>query len=259
MLDIHGTVDGICYLGMTSAKIFQYCTVAFQMAILGWFLIALGKEAASADNPAGPMPDISWFDPTRINSFSAFSAGLAVSIFVYWGWATVPTPGEETKVSRGPTSTESTAASILLILLVVVFVRHSSGDALHRRARRHRKQSWKSGHSRERVHGSRPPSDGSSRDLSFLRHPPRRNGINKLHSDLTRTQAAGLQKMRCILAWRTLSTYSNPSRTRVTRLDHLGPHSTRTRTPMKTSEVALLGQLDRTRCWAPTCREHFLK
>lgn len=160
MLDIHGTVDGICYLGMTSAKIFQYCTVAFQMAILGWFLIALGKEAAAADNPAGPMPDISWFDPTRIDSFSAFSAGLAVSIFVYWGWATVPAPGEETKVSRGPTSTESTAASILLILLVVVFVRHSSGDALRRRARRHRKQSWKSGHSRERVHGSRPPSDG---------------------------------------------------------------------------------------------------
>lgn len=35
MLDIHGTVDGICYLGMSSAKIFQYCTVAFQMAILG--------------------------------------------------------------------------------------------------------------------------------------------------------------------------------------------------------------------------------
>jgi len=112
----------ISYRGMTSTKVFQYCAVAFQMAILVWFLIALLAGAADDANPAGRVPDLSWFDPTRIDGFSAFSAGLAVSIFVYWGWDTVLTMGEETRAARGRISTESKAASILLVLLVVMYV-----------------------------------------------------------------------------------------------------------------------------------------
>lgn len=112
----------ISYRGMTSTKIFQYITVFFQMAVMVWFVIAMFVGAADPANTEGQLPDLSWFNPLEVDSFSAFAAGIAVSIFVYWGWDTVLTMGEETKRSKGKLSTESKAAMILVVILVVLYV-----------------------------------------------------------------------------------------------------------------------------------------
>lgn len=112
----------ISYRGMTSTKVFQYVTVFFQMAVMLWFIIALFVGAGDSSNQAGQMPELSWFNPFAVDSLSAFSAGIAVSIFVYWGWDTVLTMGEETKASRGRLSTEAKAATILVLILVVMYV-----------------------------------------------------------------------------------------------------------------------------------------
>ncbi|MGJ0203799.1 amino acid permease [Leucobacter sp. gxy201] len=112
----------ISYRGMTSTKIFQYITVVFQVAVLVWFIIAMFIGAADPANAEGRMPELSWFNPLEVSSFSAFAAGIAVSIFVYWGWDTVLTMGEETKKSKGRMSTESKAAMILVVILVVMYV-----------------------------------------------------------------------------------------------------------------------------------------
>ncbi|MDI6022957.1 APC family permease [Leucobacter sp. UT-8R-CII-1-4] len=112
----------ISYRGMTSTKVFQYITVTFQVAVLIWFIIAMFIGAADSANTEGRMPELSWFNPLEVSSFSAFAAGIAVSIFVYWGWDTVLTMGEETKPSKGRMSTESKAAMILVVLLVVMYV-----------------------------------------------------------------------------------------------------------------------------------------
>ncbi|QIM18820.1 APC family permease [Leucobacter coleopterorum] len=112
----------ISFRGMTSTKVFQYITVVFQMAVLVWFIAAMFIGAADPNNAAGQMPDLSWFNPLEVDSFSAFAAGIAVSIFVYWGWDTVLTMGEETKPSKGRLSTESKAAMILVAILVVLYV-----------------------------------------------------------------------------------------------------------------------------------------
>ncbi len=112
----------ISYRGMTSTKIFQYITVIFQVAVLVWFIIAMFVGAADPANTEGRMPELSWFNPLEVSSFSAFAAGIAVSIFVYWGWDTVLTMGEETKPSKGRMSTESKAAMILVVILVVMYV-----------------------------------------------------------------------------------------------------------------------------------------
>ena len=112
----------ISYRGMTSTKIFQYITVVFQVAVLFWFIIAMFIGAADPANTEGRMPELSWFNPLEVSSFSAFAAGIAVSIFVYWGWDTVLTMGEETKPSKGRMSTESKAAMILVGILVVMYV-----------------------------------------------------------------------------------------------------------------------------------------
>ena len=112
----------ISYRGMTSTKIFQYITVLFQMAVLVWFIIAMFVGAGDPANTEGRAPELSWFNPFEVDSFSAFAAGIAVSIFVYWGWDTVLTMGEETKPSKGRLSTESKAAMILVAILVVLYV-----------------------------------------------------------------------------------------------------------------------------------------
>ena len=112
----------ISYRGMTSTKIFQYITVLFQMAIMIWFIVAMFVGAGDPANTEGRAPELSWFNPFEVSSFSAFAAGIAVSIFVYWGWDTVLTMGEETKPSKGRLSTESKAAMILVGILVVLYV-----------------------------------------------------------------------------------------------------------------------------------------
>ena len=112
----------ISYRGMTSTKVFQYITVVFQMAVMVWFIVAMFVGAGDPANPEGKVPQLSWFNPFEVSSFSAFAAGIAVSIFVYWGWDTVLTMGEETKPSKGRLSTESKAAMILVGILVVLYV-----------------------------------------------------------------------------------------------------------------------------------------
>lgn len=112
----------ISYRGMTSTKIFQYVTVIFQMAVMIWFVVAMFVGARNPANVEGRMPELSWFNPFEVSSFSAFAAGIAVSIFVYWGWDTVLTMGEETKPSKGRLSTESKAAMILIGILLVLYV-----------------------------------------------------------------------------------------------------------------------------------------
>ncbi|MEV8337310.1 APC family permease [Leucobacter sp. NPDC077196] len=112
----------ISYRGMTSTKVFQYITVVFQMGVMVWFIVAMFVGAGDPANPEGATPQLSWFNPFEVDSFSAFAAGIAVSIFVYWGWDTVLTMGEETKPSKGRLSTESKAAMILVGILVVLYV-----------------------------------------------------------------------------------------------------------------------------------------
>ncbi len=91
----------ISYRGMTSTKVFQYVTVIFQMAVMVWFVVAMFVGAGDPANKEAKLPELSWFNPFEVSSFSAFAAGIAVSIFVYWGWDTVLTMGEETKPRRG--------------------------------------------------------------------------------------------------------------------------------------------------------------
>lgn len=113
----------ISYTGMTSTKVFQYITVFFQVGVLVWFILAMFVFAdPNPETGVRNMPELSWFNPFAVDGLSAFSAGLAVSIFVYWGWDTVLTLGEETKRSRGRMSTEGKASMILVVFLVVLYV-----------------------------------------------------------------------------------------------------------------------------------------
>ncbi|MFI5646339.1 APC family permease [Kitasatospora sp. NPDC051705] len=110
-----GGATAMSYRGMTATRWFQYGLVGLQLAVLVLFsVIAIGKAAA------GELPDsigfsASWLNPLEVGSFSAFTAGLSLSIFMYWGWDTCLTMNEET---LGSSRTPGRAAMTSMVTLV---------------------------------------------------------------------------------------------------------------------------------------------
>ncbi|MFZ4683649.1 MAG: APC family permease, partial [Terrimicrobiaceae bacterium] len=111
----------ISYRGMQSTKGFQYVMVAIQVLGLVWFIVAAFMAANNGSNPDSIPIRSSWFNPFAVSSFSAFSAGIAVSIFAYWGWDTILTMSEETK-EDAQGSSSGKAATILILTLVGLYV-----------------------------------------------------------------------------------------------------------------------------------------
>lgn len=106
--------------GMYSTKWFQYAMVAIQLFGLGWFIVAAFIGANNGSNPDSVPVHWQWFNPLAVDSFATFSAGLAVSIFVYWGWDTVMTMSEESGEEDKGRST-GLAATILILTLVTLY------------------------------------------------------------------------------------------------------------------------------------------
>ena len=110
----------ISHRGMESTKGFQYTMVAIQLFGLIWFVVAAFIAANNGSNPDSLPIRLSWFNPFAVDSFATFSAGVAVSIFVYWGWDTVLTMSEESgEDARG--SSTGKAAAILIVTLVALY------------------------------------------------------------------------------------------------------------------------------------------
>ncbi len=61
-----------------------------------------------------------WFNPFNVESFSAFAAGLSLSIFIFWGWDVCLTVSEESVGSQKVPGRAATV-TVLLILLLYLF------------------------------------------------------------------------------------------------------------------------------------------
>ena len=107
----------VTYRGVEATKRVQYVLVGFQMAVLAVFAVLALVRSGSAP---GAIPfDVSWLDPTAIPSFSAFTAGLSLSLFIYWGWDTCLTVNEET---AGSARTPGRAALLTMLVIIVTYV-----------------------------------------------------------------------------------------------------------------------------------------
>ncbi|MHA7277247.1 APC family permease [Arthrobacter sp. Hz1] len=109
----------VSYRGMETTKAVQYVLVGFQLLVLGWFAIAAFVHVANgtAFDATAISPD--WFNPFAVESFSAFAAGVSLSIFVYWGWDVTLTMNEETK---DPERTPGRAATLTVVVIVVIYL-----------------------------------------------------------------------------------------------------------------------------------------
>ncbi|MEU6846622.1 APC family permease [Streptomyces sp. NPDC046716] len=114
-LALIAAATAISYRGMTATKGVQYTLVGLQLVVLGVFVVMAVSKAGSADFPTSVPFSWSWLNPFSVQSFGAFTAGLSLSIFMYWGWDTCLTANEET---IGSDRTPGRAALIAMVVLV---------------------------------------------------------------------------------------------------------------------------------------------
>ncbi|WP_017573183.1 APC family permease [Nocardiopsis halotolerans] len=109
----------ISYRGMEATKTFQYVLVSLQVVVLLWFSVAAFSQVAAGTAFDGGAVSLEWFNPFGVDSFSAFAAGVSLSVFVYWGWDVVVTMNEE---SRGTTTTPGRAAIATIFVVVTLYM-----------------------------------------------------------------------------------------------------------------------------------------
>ncbi|WP_067543850.1 APC family permease [Nocardia crassostreae] len=83
--------------GITSSERAQKILVGFQLTVLLLFAGVALFHALSGDAPSGLSFDIDWFNPFTGITLGAFAIGLVGSVFLFWGWDTALTLGEECK------------------------------------------------------------------------------------------------------------------------------------------------------------------
>jgi amino acid transporter len=113
---------GACYVsyrGMETTKMVQYVLVAFQLLVLVWFSVAALIHFADGSAFDALGFSASWFNPFLTPSFSAFAAGVSLSIFIYWGWDVTLTMNEETK---NPETTPGRAATLTVAIIFVLYI-----------------------------------------------------------------------------------------------------------------------------------------
>jgi amino acid transporter len=109
----------ISYRGMETIKGVQYVLVAFQLFVLGWFAVAAFSHVANGTAFDATAITPEWFNPFAVESFSAFTAGVSLSIFIYWGWDVTLTMNEET---RNPEKTPGRAATVTVLVIVIIYM-----------------------------------------------------------------------------------------------------------------------------------------
>ncbi|MEU8139241.1 APC family permease [Streptodolium elevatio] len=109
----------ISYRGMTVTKRVQYILVALQLAVLALFIVMAITKAQQGDFDTSLSFSFEWLNPFGIDNFAALTAGLSLSIFMYWGWDTALTMNEET--AGGP-KVPGRAAMVTLVVIVCAYL-----------------------------------------------------------------------------------------------------------------------------------------
>ncbi|MFH8370649.1 APC family permease [Streptomyces sp. NPDC018031] len=109
----------VAYRGMTVTKEVQYVLVAMQLAVLALFTVLALVKAGDAGSEFAVRSSWSWLDPGRTRSFAAFTAGISLSLFIYWGWDTSLTVNEETSDRR---RTPGRAALLTMVIILTTYL-----------------------------------------------------------------------------------------------------------------------------------------
>jgi amino acid transporter len=112
-------MTAICYVGIEVSANFQKILLGIELTMLFVLSIVALVKVGSGHAPPGHLtPSISWLNPFKISSFSAFASGIILMVFIYWGWDTAVAVNEETK---DKTRTPGLAAIFSTIILLFTY------------------------------------------------------------------------------------------------------------------------------------------
>ncbi|HEX3814806.1 MAG TPA: APC family permease [Mycobacteriales bacterium] len=112
----------ICYRGIELSAQFQKVLLSIEIVMLAVFsVVALIRVYIGHGASVSVHPAASWFDPTKIPSFSAFSEGVLLMIFIYWGWDSAVSVNEET-AERDKTPGRAAVLSTIVLLVTYALV-----------------------------------------------------------------------------------------------------------------------------------------
>ncbi|MEU6285085.1 APC family permease [Streptomyces sp. NPDC047028] len=114
-----GLMTAICYVGIEVSAALQRWLLCAEVILL---LLLSVKALLHAYGPNPPSASLhisaSWFNPFAVSSASAFTNGILLAIFIYWGWDTAVSVNEETKDAD---KTPGRAAVISTVLLLAIY------------------------------------------------------------------------------------------------------------------------------------------
>jgi amino acid transporter len=109
----------ICYRGIEVSANFQKALLGIELVMLLVLSITALVKVGNGTAPPGHLtPSISWLNPFKISSFSAFASGIILMVFIYWGWDTAVSVNEETKDKN---KTPGRAAILSTFILLVTY------------------------------------------------------------------------------------------------------------------------------------------
>ena len=114
-------MTAICALGTElSARTQRYLLTAEVLTLAAFAVVALVKVYAGDALDSSIKPELSWFSPFAIDSTSALTSGVLLSVFIYWGWDSAVTVNEETEDPAGARGRSAVASTIILVLIYLV-------------------------------------------------------------------------------------------------------------------------------------------
>ena len=111
----------ICYRGIEVSANFQKVLLGIELTMLFVLSIVGAGEGGLRDTPGSIHPALSWFNPFQVKSFSTFTEGIILMVFIYWGWDTAVAVNEETK-DKNKTPGRAAILSTLILLVTYALV-----------------------------------------------------------------------------------------------------------------------------------------
>jgi amino acid transporter len=111
----------ICYRGIeVSARLQKFLLSIEVVMLLIFAVVALVKVYADKATEGSLHPAWGWFNPFGIDSFSAFTGGLLLMLFIYWGWDSAVSVNEETADKGRIPGLAAVLSTIMLLLTYAV-------------------------------------------------------------------------------------------------------------------------------------------
>jgi amino acid transporter len=111
----------VCYRGIRISAKLQFVLFGIEAVMLLVFSIVALVKVYSGHAPSGSVhPTMTWLNPFQTGGFSAFTAGLLLALFIYWGWDSSVSINEETTdrhVNPGRAAVIATVALLVLYML----------------------------------------------------------------------------------------------------------------------------------------------